>query len=115
VEQGQVTREVVSLSRGSKLAVLAGLLLLIVAGFLLLVPLEKPTNTGAPFGCGTALNPSNGQFPEAVCGGLNRKFQLGAASFGLAALVVGGGGALVFGTVRRKERLVANSQDAPRD
>jgi hypothetical protein len=97
------------------LSALVGVLLLIVAGFLLLVPLEKPSNTGAPFRCGTALDPANGQFAETVCGGLNQKFRLAAGSFGLAAIVVGVGGALVFGSVRRREVLLDEGHDGPRD
>ena len=62
MESRTVTREVVSLSRGARLGAVLGVLLALVAVFLLFVPLEKPTTTGQPFRCGTAVNPETGDF-----------------------------------------------------
>jgi hypothetical protein len=104
VESRHVTREVVGLSKGARIAVLVALLLLVAALFFLFVPLEKGSSTGQPFRCGTAASPEHGDFPDAVCGGLSTRFRLGAGALGVAAVVVGAGGVWAFGTVRRVER-----------
>jgi hypothetical protein len=98
------TREVVTLSRGAKGCAVAALLLLVLSVFLLLVPIEKSTSTGAQFNCGTALNPQTGQFPEAVCGKMPRRYRLEAAALAVGALVLAVGGIWVFGVDRRVQR-----------
>jgi hypothetical protein len=102
-----------SLTRGAKLSAVAGLLLLIVAGFLLIVPLEKPTASGQPFRCGTALHPAAGDFAGSICGGQVKKFRLGTGAFTLAALVVAFGAGSVFGVERRVEhRTVGRAEES---
>ena len=92
-----------SLSRGARLGAVLGVLLALVAVFLLFVPLEKPTTTGQPFRCGTAVNPQTGDFPDAVCAGIATRYRLEAGLFGLAAVTVSAGALWAFGTVRRRE------------
>jgi hypothetical protein len=105
-EDGVVTRQVLNLTRGAKLSAVAGLLLLIVAGFLFVVPLEKPTASGQPFRCGTAFSPASGDFAHSVCSGQVKKFRLATGAFTLGALVVALGAGSVFGVERRVERRV---------
>ncbi|HTY73694.1 MAG TPA: hypothetical protein VMI11_14945 [Actinomycetes bacterium] len=102
------TRTVTTLSRGARGSVVVALLLLLAAGFVLVVPIERPTLSGAPFRCGTAAQPAAGSFAASVCSGLVRQRQLQAAGLGLAALVVVAGGLWTFGTTRRTERGTRN-------
>ena len=103
-DDGVVTRQVLNLTKGAKLSAVAGLLLLIVAGFFFVVPLEKPTASGQPFRCGTAFSPASGDFAHSVCAGQVKKFRLATGAFTLAALVVALGAGSVFGVERRVER-----------
>jgi hypothetical protein len=97
-------REVVSLSRGARVCVLGAVLLLLAAAYLLFAPIEKDTSTGQAFGCGSALNPAQGAFPEAVCGKRAQTVRLRAGTLTAAAMFVGLGGVWVFGVDRRTQR-----------
>jgi hypothetical protein len=97
-------REVVSLTRGARACVLVAALLLLAAVFLLFAPIEKNTSTGQAFGCGSALNPAQGAFPEAVCGKRAQTVRLRAGTLTASALIVGLGGVWTFGVNRRTQR-----------
>lgn len=95
-----MNRKVTRLTIGAKLAGVVGVLLLIVAAYLLLVPLEKPTTSGQPFQCGTAVDPANGEFAHGVCQAQVRKYQLAASAFTAAGLVIAFGAGAAFGVDR---------------
>jgi hypothetical protein len=105
------TRVVISPTRGSRVCLVAGLLLLGAAAYLLLVPIILPTSTGAAFGCGSAANPAGGQFARSVCGDVNERNRVGAYGLSFAAVVVAAGGLWAFGTQRRSERRVVADTD----
>ena len=80
-----------------------GLLLVVVAAYLFWSPLEKPTKQGVPFGCLSAANSPRDPFQSKVCGKLNERRQMQAGGFLLAAVIVGVGGVLTFGSARTVE------------
>src|SRR4051812_24610038 len=89
---------------GTRICLLLAALAVLMAIYLLISPLERPTSQGPPFDCGTALVPASGGFADAVCGDINLRRQLQSGAFGVAALVLGGGGVLAFGPAwRRRE------------
>ena len=78
--------------------------LFVVAGvYTLLVPINLPTANGV-FGCGSAVRPPVDDFAAGVCKDLATIYQLRAGALGVAALVVGGLGLLLFGTERVDRR-----------
>jgi hypothetical protein len=97
------TRSILVVSTGARICILLGLLLLVVSGYLFWSPLEKPTKEGIPFGCSSAANPPTEQFPKTVCGKINQRRQMQAGSFLIAAIIVGAGGVLTFGSSRTEE------------
>jgi hypothetical protein len=102
---------VIRLTIGAKLAGVVGLLLLIVAAYLLLVPLEKPTTSGQPFRCGTAADPADGEFAHGVCQAQVRKYRLAALAFAAGSLVVAFGAGSAFGLDRRREKRSISGAD----
>lgn len=105
-----VTRQVVSLSRGAKFSAIAGVLLLVAAAYLLVVPLEKPSRSGQPFKCGSAANPADGDFAWGICEGQVTRFRLASGALVVAALIVGVGIGSVFGVDRRIERRLVEDE-----
>ena len=97
------TRTVTTLSLGARLSLLGGLLLLILAAYFTFVPIQFDTQDGSPFRCGSVADPVGGTFARNVCADRNRINEYRAIATGAAAVVVGLGGALAFGLVRRKE------------
>ncbi len=89
-------------SVGTRICFLLAALLLVLAGYLLLAPLERPSSQGPPFGCGTALHPPSDSFARAVCGGLNRQHAMQSGAVAAGAVVLAGGGLLAFGPIRRR-------------
>jgi hypothetical protein len=87
---------------GTRICFLLAALLLVLAGYLLLAPLERPSSQGPPFGCGTALHPPSDSFARAVCGGLNRQHAMQSGAVAAGAVVLAGGGLLAFGPIRRR-------------
>jgi len=87
---------------GTRICLLLAALALLMGLYLLVSPLERPTAQGPPFDCGTAAAPASGDFARAVCGDINERRQLQAGAFGVAALVLGGGGWLAFGPAWRR-------------
>jgi hypothetical protein len=92
------------LSLGTRICLLVAGLLVIVAGYLLLSPLERLGTDGPPFDCGTALAPAAGDFARGVCGDLNQRRLLQGLTVLLVAIALGGGGRLAFGPPRRLRR-----------
>jgi hypothetical protein len=92
------------MSVGTRVCFLLAALQLLLGGYLLLTPLERPSTQGPPFGCGTALSPPSDSFARAVCGNLNRQRALQAGTAGAGAIVLAGGGVLAFGPIRRARR-----------
>ena len=105
------TRVVVAPSRGTKLCLMAALLILGVGVYVLVVPLDKPTTQGAAFRCGSAVAPESGDFARSVCGGINQSHLMLAALLGFSALVVGLIGLWAFGTDRRTQSRVVEDAD----
>lgn len=74
----------------TKLALMAGLLMLIAAVYFYFVPIHLPTQTGT-FGCGSASSPPTDEFGKGVCRdipnvNLFRAYALGAAGILTAVL-----------------------------
>ena len=89
---------------GTRVCLLVAGLLVIAAGYLLLLPLERVASQGPPFDCGTALAPAAGDFARAVCGDLNQRQRLQGGAVLLAAIALAGGGRLAFGPAWRRRR-----------
>jgi hypothetical protein len=92
------------LSVGTRVCLLVAGLLVIVAGYLLVTPLERVGSEGPPFDCGTALAPAGGDFARGVCGDLNQRRLLQGGTVLLLAIGLAGGGRLAFGPPRRRRR-----------
>jgi hypothetical protein len=97
------SRRVLMVSTGARVCIMLGLLLVVVAAYLFWSPLEKPTKEGIPFGCSSAANSPSDPFQRKVCGKLNERRQMQAGGFLLAAVIVGVGGVLTFGSSRTVE------------
>jgi hypothetical protein len=105
------TRVVTTLSRAARTSVVGALLLVVAAVYLLLVPIEESTPTGAPFRCGTAAAPAAGAFAASICSGLVRRHQLQAGALAVSALIVIVGGIWAGGTTRRTQVRVQSEDD----
>lgn len=88
---------VLSLSRGAAVCLTVAVLLWVAAGFLLFMGIEKVSDTGFPFLCGTALDRPDTDLAVAGCGYLNRNQLLLATWVAASGLVVAAGGLLTFG------------------
>jgi hypothetical protein len=99
---------------GSKLSILAALLLLVLAVYFLLSPAQVRARGGRAFDCGTAVSGPATSFAEGICGGANEARRAKAYAGGAAALLVGVGGVVCFGFQSRREtaRLPAREPDA---
>jgi hypothetical protein len=100
-------------SVGTRICLLLAALAAVMVVYLLISPLERPTTQGPPFDCGTALAPASGGFADAVCGDINLRRQLQAGAFGVAAVVLAGGGVLAFGPAWRRKQHGATYEDDP--
>lgn len=101
----ETSRTVHVLSHGSKLCLMAAGLLLVLAGYVFLSGIQRSSSTAdqAPFLCQSAANPPTEAFPKSACGYLNRNRRYQAISYVVAALIVGGGGVMTFGSTSREE------------
>jgi hypothetical protein len=88
---------------GSKLSVLAALLLLVLAVYFLLSPAQVRARGGRAFDCGTAVSGPDTAFAEGICGSANDARRAMAYASGAAALLVGVGGVVCFGFQSRRE------------
>jgi hypothetical protein len=98
------------LTSATKVSLLVAVSLLVVALYLLVVPIAMPTSQGV-FGCGSALRPPTAPFAVGVCQDVPRIYQLRSATVGLLALVVGLGGWFFFRQPRTELR-AGSSADA---
>jgi hypothetical protein len=88
---------------GSKLSVLAALLLLVLAVYFLLSPAQVQARGGRNFDCGSAISGPATAFAEGICGSANDVQRAKAYASGAAALLVGVGGVVCFGFQSRRE------------
>jgi hypothetical protein len=88
---------------GSKLSVLAALLILVLAVYFLLSPAQVHAKGGRAFDCGTAVSGPDTSFAEGICGSANEARRAMAYASGAAALLVGVGGVVCFGFQSRRE------------
>ncbi len=102
-----------SITTGAKASVVAALVLLVAATFILLDPIEQPTTSGPPFRCGTAMDPAQGAFAASFCSGVVRGQQLLAAAFVVSALAVALGGIWAFGIRGRAQPHLLLATGAP--
>lgn len=93
-------------SRAWRTCLLVAALFLVGGAYLLVAPLERVSDTGVPFDCGSAVQPAGGDFARNVCGDLNARRQLQAGTVGVGAVVLAGGGWLAYGRRRRDDRTV---------
>ena len=98
---------------GTRICLLLAALTLLFTVYLLVSPLERATSQGPPFDCGTAAAPASGTFARAVCGDINLRRQLQSGAFGVAAIVLAGGGWLAFGPAWRRGPRGAAFEDDP--
>jgi hypothetical protein len=106
----QERRAVVAMTTGAKLSVLAALLLVVFMAFLMLSPISRADTSAKTVDCGTVLNPPPTDFVRGLCGQANDMRLAQTVAVGAAALIVGVGGIMTFGTTRR-ENLVPDDDD----
>jgi hypothetical protein len=90
-------------SRGARLCLLIAALFVVACGYALLAPVRVPTSSGRLFDCGNAVNGPETTLGTSICGTANDSAAFRAGGLGVAALVVGVGGFLVFGLERREQ------------
>jgi hypothetical protein len=110
-DQRPVGRTVFVLTRGARACLLVGLLLLVLAAYRMVAPIDIQSPQGPMFACGSGLRPPTDQFQKNVCGRLSEHRQLDAGFLAGGALIVAAGGLLVFGSSRREERTRAAAED----
>jgi hypothetical protein len=108
-ENGPATKTRYVLHQGARVCFLLAVLLLLLAGYLLLAPIDVPVQGQPMFRCGSAAQPPGGDLSKSVCGRINQDRQLRVGFVTGAALVTAVGGLLVFGGSRRP---VENAQPA---
>lgn len=94
-------RVVTTPSTGARLCLLIALLAAVGAGYFLLAPVQVHSQNGRSFDCGTVMSGPSSKFAEGVCGKANDLAGYRAAALGVAALLIGVGGFVVFGFDRR--------------
>ncbi len=109
----QERRAVVAMTTGAKLSVLVALLLVVFMAFLMLSPISRSDPTSKAVDCGTVLNPPPTDFVRGLCGQANDMRLAQTVGVGAAALIVGIGGIMTFGTTRRED--LARGSDARAD
>jgi hypothetical protein len=108
-------RTVFVLTRGARACLLIALLLLVLAAFRMVAPIDIQTSQGPMFACGSGLRPPTEAFQKNVCGRLSQGRQVEAGFLAGGAVIVALGGLLVFGSSRRDERarLAADDDGEP--
>lgn len=102
----ETSRTVLVLSKGSKLCLMGAALLLVLAWYALFSGIQRPGSAGNnfPFLCGSGAHPPTDAFPKAACGYENRNRRDQAIGYAVAAIILGGGGVLTFGSSGRQEQ-----------
>ncbi len=100
--RSQDRRAVIAMTTGAKLAVLGALLLVVFMAFLMLSPISRTDSSSKTVDCGTVLNPPPTDFVRGLCGQANDMRLAQTVAVGAAALLVGVGGIMTFGTTRRE-------------
>jgi len=85
---------------GARVCLLIAALFLTAAVYALLVPVQVTAANGRSFDCGTGLNQPASEFARGICGNANTIQQSRATALGVAALLTGVGGFLIFGLDR---------------
>jgi hypothetical protein len=104
-------RTVFMLTRGARVCLLTALLLLVLAAYRMVSPIDIQSPQGPMFACGSGLRPPADPFQKNVCGRLSERRQLDAAFLAGGALIIAVGGLLIFGSSRREERARAAAED----
>ena len=110
-DQRALGRTIFVLSRGARVCIVLGLLLLVIAVYKMVTPIDIQSPQGPMFACGSGLRPPSDQFQKNVCGRLPERQQVQAGFLAGGALILAAGGVLVFGSSRREER----ARDATED
>lgn len=97
ISESPPERRVLSLTPGAGIALTLAALCLVGAGFLLLMGIEKVSDTGFPFLCGTAIDRPAAQLAQAGCGYLNQNQLLKAGWLAASGVVIAIGGVATFG------------------
>lgn len=92
------------LSLGSRLSLVAGVLLLIAAAYLFWGPIGHDVAGSFPAKCGSAAKPPHDDLGKAVCGSVNDVRRWQAAAMLAAGVTVAVGGVLSFGVTRISPR-----------
>lgn len=108
------TRSVLTLPVGARLGVVAALLLLVGAGYLLWSPIQLYPADGFPIMCGSGAQLPADNLGTAACGRVNEIRQWQAGALAAAALVVLAGSIYAFGVRRRVENLIG-AEDSTRE
>ena len=103
-DQRPIGRTVFVLTRGARVCLLIALLLLVLAAYRMVSPIDIQSPQGPMFACGSGLRPPADPFQKNVCGRLSERRQVDAGFLVGGALIVAVGGLLIFGSSRREER-----------
>lgn len=112
--QPEPERRVLSLSPGAGVALTLAALCLVGAGFLLFMGIEKVSDTGFPFLCGSAIERPAEKLARAGCGYLNQNQLLKAGWLAASGVVIAIGGVATFG-VRDSSKATTRSDASPSD
>jgi len=99
--EGPTTREVLVLSTASRVGLLLAALVLVAAGVVWWLPVERLVPPAPPVPCGSAASPVTAQPAAGICGALAQRDRVIAAGLLVAAAVLAVGSPLVFGADRR--------------
>ncbi|MEP7091213.1 MAG: hypothetical protein ABI776_14030 [Nocardioidaceae bacterium] len=100
-EPTSASRPLVPLAPAVKACLLVTALLLVLGAYFLVVPLHVNSSSGSPFECSRAVSWPSGAFAQNSCGRINEVYLMRAVGVFIAAVLVGGGGFLLFGARRK--------------
>lgn len=94
-----------ALPTGARLMLLAAVLIAVLGGYLMFAPITRVQEYGKTIDCGTLVNPPSTDFVLGLCGAAGDQREAQVLAVGVAAVVMGAAGPLVFGVRRRPERV----------
>jgi len=104
VSDSAARRRVVSTpSAGARLCLLIAVVVAVAACYFLLAPVQVNAQSGRTFDCGSVMSGPSTAFAKGICGKAGDVAGYRAAALGVAALIIGVGGFLVFGFDRRED------------